>query len=354
MGNMKSPRTRNHAWRGRWLALVAAALALPAAASLPHFPPGAVWRENITHAPVAPESASMIQTLSSLGGWGHGHMQIDFALTVLHATPLAPTRKLIAGDTYYRPDCDDPGFQIPLPIGGAIEDSPSGDYHCDPSAGDCHLLVAQGDKLYESYGSNLTDAGLESTCAVVWDLGRIYPARGRGEGCTSADAAGFPIAPLLIDADEVAAAVLTNGDLGHALRLVLPNARMASDAYVHPATHFGGPSGPASTVPYGARLRLRPDFPMAGYDPAARVILRTMQHYGLVVADGGNIALTAANDRYSVAKWGDLGIDSHTFYESGQPVEVTDFDVIDTGPRLHNDDCQRTAADFLMINGFEF
>ena len=62
--------------------------------------------------------------------------------------------------------------------------------------------------------------------------------------------------------------------------------------YVRPATHAGGPDGPTGAIPYGSRLRLRADFDMTGYSPAARVVLRTMQKYGIVLADGGNIALT--------------------------------------------------------------
>jgi hypothetical protein len=58
----------------------------------------------------------------------------------------------------------------------------------------------------------------------------------RGEQCTSADAAGFPIAGLLPTADEVAA-----GKVAHALRFVLPNERIKEGVYVHPAGHAGGP-----------------------------------------------------------------------------------------------------------------
>ena len=57
------------------------------------------------------------------------------------------------------------------------------------------------------------------------------------------------------------------------IRFILRNNRMASDdslggvagrLYVRPASHAGGPSGPKESVPYGARLRLRSDFPLDG------------------------------------------------------------------------------------------
>jgi hypothetical protein len=38
----------------------------------------------------------------------------------------------------------------------------------------------------------------------------------------------------------------------------------------------------------GARFRLRGDFNVAGYRPDTQVVLRAMQHYGLILADNGS------------------------------------------------------------------
>ena len=46
----------------------------------------------------------------------------------------------------------------------------------------------------------------------VWDLKKAYPETLRGDQCTSADAAGFPISAMLPTADEVALPV-TVGEL---------------------------------------------------------------------------------------------------------------------------------------------
>lgn len=320
------------------------------AAPLPRFPPGAVWNQDISHAPLAADSTSMISTLQGLGGWGNGNrLQIDFSMYVLHATADAPTAAVEPGG--YTPDCDS-GFAFPLPTGGAIEGEQG--YTCT-SGGDCHLLVVQGTTLYEAYTANVSGGRLQSDCAVRWDLSRVYPRQGRGEQCTSADAAGFPMAPLLFNADEVAAAMAANGDIGHAIRFILPNARMAAHTYVHPATHAGAPSGPAGTVPYGARLRLKAGFDMSGYNAAARVLLRTMQRYGIVLADGGNIALTGESDRYTTTKWADLGITSLVFVSGNPAPKVTDFEVVDTGPRhALTYDCVRTPEDFTFIDGYDY
>ena len=346
----------------RWpiAVLIALTVSLPCAAEPPpRFPPDAVWHQDVRSAPVHPDSASMISTWAGLGGFGFGRMQIDFSFHVVRAPPGAPTRTIIgypsAGD-YYAPDCEPIGTSMPVPANAAIEGQTG--LSCPNDSGDCHLLVVQGDRLYEAYRANASGAtGLQAQCLAVWRLERVYPASNRGEHCTSADAAGFPIAPLLFNADEVHAALQrSDGDLGHAIRFILPNARMATTqfngsrrpVYVRPASHAGGPSGPEGAVPYGSRLRLRADFPVDLYPPAARVVLRTMQRYGIVLADGGNIALTAESDRYTTHTWAELGITSRVFDQAvpSQPVRAQDFEVLQTGPKIiETYDCVRNADD---------
>jgi len=312
----------------------------------------------------------MIATLAGLGGFGAGRMQIDFSLHVVHAPPGSPTRTTVSHPWgYYDPDCEPLGSTLPVPPGAAIEGETG--MVCDNESNDCHLLVVQGDTLYEAY--LVTEASateIETHCLAIWHLGGAYPPEGRGEHCTSADAAGFPMSALVFNADEIQASLNLDptggGDLGHAIRFILPNARMANDPllggssgrlYVRPASHAGGPSGPAASVPYGARLRLRPDFPVDEYPPAARVILNTFARYGIVLADGGTVALTAESDLYTTTKWADLGIDSRIFDQTpgATDVAIGHFEVIDTGPRIAETyDCVRAVVEpGLFADGFE-
>ncbi len=357
------------------------------AAPPPRFPAGAVWHQNITSAPVHTDSATMISTLDGLGGWGLAggvthRMHIDFSFRIQTVAPgenppQFPVVEHADYESYYETDCEDLGTTLPIPPGAAFEDDGDVDANpltCDNENNDCHLLVVDEGVLYEIYSGNFNGAQVDALCLAKWDLNTVYPPEGRGDHCTSADAAGFPIAPLLPNADEVAAAVnLPSSDLGHAIRFILPNARMASfpdgpdddtdrdPLYVRPATHAGAPSGPEASVPYGARLRLRSDFNMVGYNAAAQVILRTMQRYGIVLSDGGNIALTFEDDRNTVAKWDALGITPQIFWSGSAgnrtPVRVTDFAVLDTGPRIAETyDCVRTnvvVGDGIFANGFE-
>lgn len=338
---------------------------------LPRFPQGSVWRQNISNAPLHAQSSQMISRLNQLGGFGFGRMQIDFGFHLVRADSSAPVRTIVGYPfgNYFSPDCEAVGTTMPVPLNSAIQ-AVNG-LSCDNSANDCHLLVVQDHFLYEAYHANQCGAeGLESQCLAIWDLNVIYPESGRGDHCTSADAAGFPIAPLLFNADEVAASLAVDangdGDLGHAIRFILPNARIATDPslggvggrlYVRPASHAGGPSGPVDTVPYGVRMRLRSDFPLTGYNPAARVILNNMKRFGIVLSDGGNVALTAESDLYTTTSWAELGVNSRIFdlTPGATDVTVTDFEIIDTGSRIGETfNCVRNEIETIFLeDGFE-
>ncbi len=297
-----------------------------------YFPSESIWYQDISNAPLDAESEAAIAFLDSVGGWGNGRMQIDFSIEVLTAGPEVPLMAFTPTEDFFEPDCD--LAMIPVPAGGAIEGE-SG-YACE-SDGDCHLIVFQPstNRLFEMWRANIVDGQFFGGCLAVWDTSRVYGPEGRGENCTSADAAGYPIAPLLFSADEVAA-----GSIDHAIRFILPNARIrGGGVYVHPATHStGATSGPATAPPYGTRLRLRGDYPLDTLpNDAARVVARAMQRYGLFLADGGNIALTAQSDRFTTAKWdgllGPRDLDT---------LQVTDFEMIDGGRRIpFTGDCVR-------------
>ena len=288
----------------------------------PYFPIGAIWTQDVSSAPVDPQSSAIISWLAGAGGWGNNNkMQIDFALRVMQTdatTPYVPFRK---GKEFYSPDSDLVST-FPLPIGGGAEGHAG--YQCPVEDEDCHLIVADRihGKLYEAYQANYSENVLTATFVGVWDLNRVYPPSGRGDQCTSADAAGFPIAPLLFNADELAL-----GSINHAIRFILPNPRMRAKVFVHPATHAGAPSGPVSAPPYGAHFRLKASFDVSQLSPPAQVVARAMQKYGMFLSDGGKIALTAQSDQDTTTKYADLGFGSHDL----RALKVSDFEVLDLG-----------------------
>ena len=355
------------------------------AANLPHFTqPNAIWNWDVSSAPTRTNSTLMMQHLEAIAVatgpagkyWGDNRgnvdFQIDFSFYVLHATNATPTKPVVAwpdSSSYYNGECEDPGFAFPTPALGGIEGTVPPGYACDASNNDCHLLVSNDTShtLYEAYAVNSVDAaGVHTTCGLFWHLDRVYPKYQRGEHCTSADGAGFPIAPLLFNADEVWAAAQAHGDIGHAIRWIIGNERMMQNAHVHPSSH--GTSATSDTnvnaVPYGSRLRLKGTFAggktVATFssNEAVRAILRTLQKYGMFLSDGGGIPLTAEADDFNTHKWtdADVTIDSHSLFG----LRPTDFDVIDDGPPIANDgppnngNCLLTPADFVFIDGFDY
>jgi hypothetical protein len=284
---------------------------------------GLAWNQDISKASLDPQSSLIIGWLNANGGWGPRSLRVDFSLNVLQADASTPFVSIARSANYLSPDCDDGLTQFPLPKGGAAEGS--ADYSC--SDGDCHVLVVdrKAGYLYESYGSNLNGGSLSTVCAIRWNLNKTYSPSLRGDQCVSADVGGLPIAALTFSADEIAA-----GEIRHALRFALPNNRIASRVFVHPATHAGGSSGPSQAVPYGARFRLKATTDLSALKPSAKIVAKALQTYGMILTDGGNIPLTAVNDAFTVHKWSEVAF--QTFDLIG--LKVTDFEMIDGRPRI--------------------
>jgi len=301
------------------------------------------WTEDVSGLPKDAKSDAIIAALATMGGWGNGNqLQIDFSIPVFFGDRTTPRQTITAqaGSQYCYggPDCDAVPMQMPLPANGNTEGSAS--YTCDTTGttagqGDCHVLVVEKDqrKLYELYNSTRTATGFTALGSFIWDLTKAYPKNLRGDQCTSADA-GCPMAALLPTADEVAA-----GAVKHALRFILPNDHMRSRTYVHPASHAGSPkSANSNAPPYGVRFRLKAAFDETPFNPGAKVILRAMKTYGMLLSDGGNIALTFADDRTTTAKWASQGITARTFVA----ISVNSFEVVDYSPEVAlTDNCMR-------------
>jgi hypothetical protein len=295
----------------------------PAACGEQFFPDDSPWYRDYTDAAVHPNSAAIVAWLDGAGWGGGDQMRIDFSIEVLEATSSTPRMPFEATGDFYTPDCD--FVPVPVPDGGALEGEEG--YACT-SDGDCHLIVydCEERRLYEMWRANIDGGTFYGGCLAVWDMDMTYPETGRGDGCTSADAAGFPITPLLFSADEVAA-----GRIDHAIRFILPNENIRHYIYTRPATHSTGPtSAPDPAPPYGVHLRLRNDYPLESLpSDGARVVAQALQRHGMFLADGGQITLTARSDRFTTAKWDGL-LDSYDLAS----IRPSDFEVIDWGPDL--------------------
>jgi hypothetical protein len=90
--------------------------------------------------------------------------------------------------------------------------------------------------------------------------------------------------------------------------------------------------------PSTVRFRLKSTFDASSYSAGEQIVLKAMKTYGLLLSDGGTIALTFADDRTTTAKWATAGTTALSF----AAVTVDDFEVVDFSPEIPlTDNCVR-------------
>jgi len=250
----------------------AQALRLPAARHCPVFPASNAWNERVDTLPVASDSAQLIASIGldspvhadfGSGMWDGGPIGIPFDV-ISSRTPRSRV------SFQYADESDRVRYPVPRHV--HIE----GGSH---ATGDRHAILVdkRACRLYELYDLRHSARGWTAGSGAVWSLrsNHLRPA-----GWTSADAAGLPIFPGLARWDEVA-----RGVIDHALRFTAPRTRRA---YVYPARHYASSSNDPSLPPMGLRVRLKASVNVASFPCQARVVLRALQRYGMILADNGS------------------------------------------------------------------
>jgi len=260
--------------------------------STPSLADEAAWNQDISHAPVAANSAATIAYIDSHGG---DRLHPDFGSPRTYGFPYAVVGagqpELPIHYTAYGDESDRGPF--PIPAGAPVE----GGQHSD---GDRHVLVIDRSSctLFELYRAFVPRGGAphwNADSGVEWDLRSTAL---RPDSWTSADAAGLPIFPGLVRYDEV-----NSGWLDHAIRVTFDSTR---DAWVHPASHCAGDTANADAPAMGTRLRLKPSYGLGRFSGAAKTIAEAMKHYGMIVADNGsNWYFSGSSDR----RWDDENLD---------------------------------------------
>jgi hypothetical protein len=238
------------------------------------FPADTAWNQDISTAPVDPDSDSYINFIGSstplhpdFGAGLYGGQTIGIPYIVVSAPPFVPILYTAYGSE------SDPG-PMPVHTNAPIEGYPN------PGDGDRHVLVLDRTNcwLYELYHSYLQSNGSwKADSGAVWDL---LNGEQRPYTWTSADAAGLPIFPGLARYDEVA-----SGAINHALRYTLQNSQTA---FTPPASHWAGNSTNAYAAPMGMRMRLKASFDISSFPAQAQVILAALKKYGMIMADNGS------------------------------------------------------------------
>jgi hypothetical protein len=272
------------------------------------FPADNLWNQDISSAPVDPNSAALIAFI----GTGIG-LHPDFGSGIYAGSIIGIPYQVV--DSTQGPvtinftefgDESDPG-PMPIPLNAPIEGDPN------PS-GDQHVLILDNSNcwLYELYNASPSGSAWNAGSAAVWDLTADEQ---RPYTWTSADAAGLPIFPGLARYDEVAA-----GAINHALRFTLDFSRAA---FTPPASHWAATSSSANAAPMGMRLRLKVSFDISTFSTTNQVILTALKKYGLIMADNGsNMYISGAPDgRWSNDDLHNLG-----------SVTNQDFDVVEMNP----------------------
>ena len=257
---------------------------LPGAPNCPIFPANNVWNTNISKLPADKHSAAWLASMNSSttylhpdfgpnpGGYPYG---IPF-IVVAGEQPLVTIKFQYASESDKGPY----PFGRRTPIEGGAN-----------AGGDRHAIMVNPRTctLYELWDAHYSARGSTAGSGAIWHLrsNRLRP-----DGWTSADAAGLPILPGLLNFAQVQAAVRTGKPITHAIRFT---AEVTQAAHLWPARHDASSDISANVPPMGARFRLKASFDVARfcrnsqpYCRDAKAILVEMKNYGLILADNGS------------------------------------------------------------------
>lgn len=277
------------------------------------FPANSFWHAPVDQLPLLSNSSAMVNFV----GAGKS-LHPDFGSGTWEGAPMGIPYVLVPGSEpkltvsfEYDDESDHVGY--PIPANPPIEGGPSSD-------GDRHILMVDQDacRLYELYAAYPPAGGSGWTAGsgATWDLrsNALRPA-----GWTSADAAGLPILPGLVNYDEVAA-----GKVEHAIRITVPVSRKS---YVWPARHQAGSTTNVNAPRMGERFRLKASVDENAFPAQARPIVVALKKYGAIVADNGS-----------------------AWFISGTPDERWDNDQLSSLKNLSGSDFEAVDASSQMVS----
>ncbi len=253
------------------------------------FPSNNVWNTRIDSLPVDANSTSYV---NALGPSNHMHPDFDYNQADgipynLVTKPLTTSPKFL-----YLPDSD-LGPYPTVSTALAIEGS---SWSTGSNGGDRHVLQIDTNNgiLYELY-----DATIHGS-TVSAGSGAIFPFNSnmlRPDTYTSADAAGLPIFPGLVNYPEAYA-----GRIKHAFRFT----GAVVNGYIWPARHLAGSQTPGAP-PFGQRFRLKATYTIpSGSSRVVQNVLTAMQQYGIIYADlGSDWYVSGSYD----SNWNDTDLD---------------------------------------------
>jgi len=271
----------------------------------PIFPRSNPWNQRVDRLPVLDNSDAIVRSIGATdtmhpdfgsGLWDGGPIGIPF-VTVGGSQPKVPVSFEYADESDRGP--------YPIPSGAPIEGGRNGD-------GDRHVIVVDRKRcrLYEVFAAYPRGSGWTAGSGAIWNL-RSNKLRPRG--WTSADAAGLPILPGLARYDEV-----KRGRIDHALRFTTDRTRRA---FIYPARHFASELTDTDLPAMGQRVRLRRDYDISRFPRQARIVLKALMRFGMILADNGS--------PWYLSGAPSAGWDNDDLHQLGR-VHGADFEVVDT------------------------
>ena len=243
----------------------------------PAFPANNVWNTPITTLPVDANSATWMASMDSsstnlhpdYGPSGNPRQPYGIPWTIVRrATPFTRVTFQYASESDRRPY----PLTASTPVeGGSDRHALMVDPYGSASSAACTLFETFA-TVFHAGGRSKAGSG------AIWNLNSnaLRPAN-----WTSADAAGLPILPGLVNYNEVA-----SRSMDHAIRFT---ANCSQESYLWPARHEAGQAN-TSCPPMGARFRLNASFtlPTSTCAVFCQSVLTTMKTYGLILADNGS------------------------------------------------------------------
>lgn len=237
------------------------------------YQPGDVWQQNISSAPLDPNSAANIQATIDGGGGGGFNANAPTTDELINmATSRTPIVKVLGKVKWHTP-------YSPWPW--------ASNFYIEPLS-DAHAMVLQtlGCFYYEGYDVSYSNGTLSMYNGGMWNLNTPYVRPATGAIST---ASGIPLGLVAVRPEELSA-----GYIGHAVGWDGVAYSWSKTACASPAgqtdctdsLNYKGPSGD-TPMPYGAHIRLRASFDDSAFPKEAKAVAEALKRFGAYGYDTG-------------------------------------------------------------------
>lgn len=287
----------------------------PVSPSTGIFSAGSVWRQDISRAPLAPNSAAMVSGLKGQVEKYYGGIAAFNVFkhnTSVYTVPASQKRITVKFS-----NCQNKSYtpaQLYTPSRGAHfvdVPVPSTAIPAANSDGQLTIYSPSSDQLWEFWKMEKRADGWYACWGGRID--KVSTSHGFFPDGMGAAATGLAVSAGSIRVDEA-----QRGSIDHALSLAIPSPAHWKN-FSWPAQRSDGSDTSANAIPEGTRLRLDPsvDVDKLGLTPVGKMVAKSAQKYGFIVTDrSGAVSIQAESGAGAKAA---TGIDPWTTILGGTP-----------------------------------